>query len=83
MIVEDITKLNKEYGLVYADPPWKQSKGGKKAVREKSSGKPLDYPVCTIDEIKEHLQCATNASGGRTQFCFYGLLINIYLKHNQ
>ena len=63
MIVEDITKLNKEYGLVYADPPWKQSKGGKKSVRENSSGKPLDYPVCSIDEIKEHLQCATNASG--------------------
>lgn len=63
MIVEDITKLKKEYGLVYADPPWKQSKGGKKSVRANSSGKPLDYPVCTIDEIKEHLQFATAATG--------------------
>lgn len=63
MVIEDITKLNKEYGLVYADPPWKQSKGGKKAVRVNSSGKQLDYPVCTIDEIKEHLQFATDATG--------------------
>lgn len=29
MIIEDITKVGKEYGLIYADPPWKQSKGGR------------------------------------------------------
>lgn len=38
-----------------ADPPWKQSKAGKKSVRKNSSGEPLDYPVCTLEEIKEHL----------------------------
>lgn len=63
MIIEDITKLNKEYGLVYADPPWKQTKGGKKSVRANSSGTPLDYPVCSLDEIKEHLSLATAATG--------------------
>lgn len=63
MIVKDLHNIEGQYGLIYADPPWKQSKGGKKSVRENSSGKPLDYPVCSLDEIKEHLQLATNASG--------------------
>lgn len=64
MIVNDLNNILGQYDLIYADPPWKQSKGGKKSVRENSSGKPLDYPVCNLDEIKEHLRLATNASGG-------------------
>lgn len=63
MIINDITKLDKQYDLIYADPPWKQSKGGKKSVRENSSGKPLDYPVCSLEEIKSHLKSATEATG--------------------
>lgn len=63
MIVDDLNNIQNQYDLIYADPPWKQSKGGKKSVRENSSGKPLDYPVCSLDEIKEHLRLATNASG--------------------
>lgn len=55
----NIYDSNKEYQLIVADPPWKQSKGGKKAVRENSSGKPLDYPVCSLEEIKEHLKVAS------------------------
>ena len=51
----DIYDTDQKYDLIVADPPWKQSKGGKKSVRENSSGEPLDYPVCTLDEIKEHL----------------------------
>jgi len=35
----DIYESNDSYDLILADPPWKQSKGGKKAVRENSSGK--------------------------------------------
>lgn len=46
----------KKYQIIYADPPWKQSKGGKKAVRPASSGSPLVYPVISIEEIKAHLQ---------------------------
>lgn len=34
--------------------------GREKRVRENSSGKPLDYPVCSLDEIKEHLKVASN-----------------------
>lgn len=63
LIVKDLHNIEGKYDLIYADPPWKQSKGGKKSVRENSSGKPLDYPVCSLDEIKEHLSLATAASG--------------------
>lgn len=51
----DIYDTDRKFDLIVADPPWKQSKGGKKSVRKNSSGEPLDYPVCTIEEIKEHL----------------------------
>ena len=63
MIINDLHNIDGRYDLIYADPPWKQSKGGKKAVRENSSGKPLDYPVCGLDEIKEHLRLVTNSTG--------------------
>lgn len=58
-MIIDIYKTDNRYSIIYADPPWKQSKGGKKSVRENSSGKPLDYQVCTLDEIKAHLRTAT------------------------
>ena len=41
----------KKYDLILADPPWKQSKGGKKSARENSSGTPLDYPVMSLEQI--------------------------------
>lgn len=62
MIVNDLNDIKETYELIYADPPWKQSKGGKKSVRENSSGKPLDYPTCSLDEIKEHLRLATEST---------------------
>lgn len=49
----NIDNTDKKYDLIYADPPWRQSKGGKKKVRKNSSGKPLDYNTCTLDEIKK------------------------------
>ncbi len=62
MIINDLNDIKETYGLIYADPPWKQSKGCKKSVRENSSGKPLDYPTCSLDEIKEHLRLATEST---------------------
>lgn len=62
MIINDLNDIKETHGLIYADPPWKQSKGGKKSVRENSSGKPLDYPTCSLDEIKEHLKLATEST---------------------
>lgn len=56
----DIFNTDKKYDIIYADPPWKQSKGGKKAVRENSSGKPLDYQTISLEEIEKHLFLATS-----------------------
>lgn len=56
----DIFNTDKKYSIIYADPPWKQSKGGKKSVRKNSSGKPLDYQTISLEEIKQHLRQATS-----------------------
>lgn len=42
----------KKYRTILADPPWKQAKGGKKAVRPLSSGGKLEYSVISLEEIK-------------------------------
>ena len=60
----DIFNTTNQYGLILADPPWKQAKGGKKNVRPVSSGTALDYPVCSLEEIKFHLRQATNLCSG-------------------
>lgn len=59
----DIYNTDKKYDIIYADPPWQQSKGGKKSVRANSSGKPLDYKTITLEEIKEHIRQATSLYG--------------------
>lgn len=59
----DIFNTENRYDLILADPPWKQSKGGKKSVRANSSGRPLDYQVCTLEEIEEHLKAAVSLMG--------------------
>lgn len=56
----DIFRTNNRYDVIYADPPWKQSRGGKKSVRPKSSGVELEYPTISLEEIKEHLEQATS-----------------------
>lgn len=62
-MIIDIFNTDKRYDLLYADPPWKQSKGGKKAVRPCSSGAELDYPVISLEEIKQHLTAADKLTG--------------------
>lgn len=66
----DIFNTDKKYNLILADPPWKQSKGGKKNVRPVSSGTQLDYPVCSLDEIKAHLRQADSLIGGGNAVLF-------------
>lgn len=56
----DIFNTDKKYRIIYADPPWQQSKGGKKAVRANSSGNSLDYQTCAIEEIYGHLKTAAS-----------------------
>ena len=41
-----------KYQILQIDPPWRQSKGGKKNVRPNSSGKELDYNVMSLNDIK-------------------------------
>ena len=48
----DIFSTAERYGVICADPPWKQSKGGRKAVRAHSSGLPLDYRTIPLEEIE-------------------------------
>lgn len=52
MIVTDLTRLSKEYGIVYTDPPWKQSKGGLRKARPNQT-RELDYPTCSISDISD------------------------------
>lgn len=67
MIIQNLEDIPRNYyNLIYADPPWKQSKGGKKAVRENSSGIPLDYPTCSLDEIRSHLKAVTDTIDGNS-----------------
>ena len=82
-MIVDIYNTENRYDLIVADPAWQQSRGGKKSVRKNSSGKPLDYPVCSLDEIKEHLRQATSLARGRTQFYFCGQSTSICLKPNR
>lgn len=56
----DIHNTNNRYDLIVADPPWQQTKGGKKSVRPQSSGTELDYPVCSLEDIKSHLRQASS-----------------------
>lgn len=58
----DIFNTENKYGLFCIDPPWRQSKGGKKNVRKLSSGTELDYNVLTLEQIKEHLEQTNNIS---------------------
>lgn len=62
----DIYNTENKYNLIYADPAWKQSKGGKKNVRVNSSGKELDYPVCSLEEIKQHIEQAVSLTEGNS-----------------
>lgn len=55
----DIFNTNKKYKIIYADPPWKQARGGKKNVRPNSSGKELEYQTISLEEIENHLKKAT------------------------
>lgn len=51
MVIDDLSKLDKQYDIIYTDPPWKQSRGGYKNVRPNSSGKGLDYETMELDDI--------------------------------
>lgn len=49
----DIFNTDNRYEVIYTDPPWKQTKGGKRKCRP-NQGKELDYNTITLEEIIEH-----------------------------
>ena len=55
MKIQDLSKIENKYDLILSDPPWKQSRGGKKSVRKNSSGKELPYKTMDLPDIKEHV----------------------------
>ena len=79
----DIFDTQNTYNLILADPPWKQAKGGKKSVRPVSSGTELDYPVCSLDEIKEHLRQATSLTAVGQNSILFLWTIDKYLFEAQ
>ena len=48
-------KNTKKYSIILADPPWQQSRGGKKNVRLNSSGCEIPYKTLSLQEIEQHL----------------------------
>lgn len=52
MIIKNLETIDSYYDIIYTDPPWKQTKGGKRSCRP-NQGKKLDYKTMTLDEIKE------------------------------
>ena len=78
----DIYHTSEKYNLILADPPWDQRKGGAKKVRPNSSGRLLDYPVCSMDEIKEHLRQADSLIDGDSGILFLWT-IDKYLFESQ
>lgn len=59
------------------DPPWKQSKGGKKSVRPQSSGEELDYSTISLVEIKNIMQEIISLS--KDNHCLFLWTIDKYL----
>lgn len=56
-MVVDIYTTDRHYDLVYSDPPWIQQKGGLRKARP-NQRRELDYPTCSMDEIKQIHQTA-------------------------
>jgi len=76
----DIYNTENQYGLILADPPWRQQKGQGKKRHSGHAGEPLDYPTLSLDEIKEHLRQATAlCNGGGTGNILFLWTIDKYL----
>lgn len=59
-MVIDINKLDNQYDLVLADPPWRQTRGGFIKHSPNSSGRSVDYSTLDLETIKEHLRKVTD-----------------------
>lgn len=66
-----------KYKIILVDPPWKQSKGGKKSVSPDSSGEKLDYPVIPLSDIEDIMRNVVELSD--TQNVLFLWTIDKYL----
>jgi N6-adenosine-specific RNA methylase IME4 len=73
--------MNKKYQIILADPPWKQSKGGKKSIRPNSSGGELDYKTISLSEINQLLIKAKHRS--ESSHCFFVWTIDKFLHETE
>ena len=64
-MVIDINDTQNTYDLLYADPPWKQTRGGHLKVRPNSSGSDTPWPYQTesLEVIRNHLETARDLTG--------------------
>ena len=59
-----------KYNIIYADPPWKQTKGGKRKCRP-NQRKELDYKTIPLQEIKYILEnFRDKAEENHIMFCW-------------
>ncbi len=66
----DIFNTNKRYNLIYADPPWKQTKGGLRKTRPNQK-RELDYQTLSLEDIKEILLKVQNITTPNSiMFCW-------------
>jgi len=58
------------YSLIYADPPWKQTKGGLRKTRPNQK-RELDYQTISLEEIEEILKSFRDKSAeNHIMFCW-------------
>src|SRR5690625_3616688 len=50
--VIDIYDTQEKFEIIYSDPPWRQTKGGKRKSRP-NQGRELDYQTMSLEDIKE------------------------------
>lgn len=53
MLIEDLLHFDKQYDIIYTDPPWQQTKGNKRKCRP-NQGKKLDYSTLSMDDIRHN-----------------------------
>lgn len=78
MILNSLEEAKDNYQLIYADPPWRQTKN-KRKVRPNQK-KDFDYPTLSLEDIKNHLQ---EAVGGVSQQILFLWTIDKYLFEAQ
>lgn len=73
----ETTQPPAKWNIILADPPWQQSKGGKKTARANSSGTELGYKTISLSEIQKLLHSASLKAS--ENHCFFLWTIDKYL----